>query len=328
MGRDLAPGAAVRVRVPASSANLGPGFDSIGLALGLWDECTATVLDEPGLRIDVEGEGADQVPRDASHLVHRTMLRTWDELGVAAPAGLHLRCRNGVPHGRGLGSSATAIVTGIVAAQGLHDVCRAAGPAPTSPSAGLGSVPGGSSPDLEFVNNLAAQLEGHPDNSSASVFGGLTVSWSDGGSDGTHTVRLPLHPDVTPVVVVPAAQLSTAKARSVLPSHVRHGDAAVNAGRAALLVHALTSDPALLLPATREWLHQEARRESFAASMALVDALRAEGHAAVISGAGPSVLVLTTHARADGVEAAVGGDWQVLRPGVPATGAQVERVSA
>lgn len=316
MGRDLAPGAAVRVRVPASSANLGPGFDSIGLALGLWDECTATVVDEPGLRIDVEGEGADQVPRDASHLVHRTMLRTWDELGVTAPAGLHLRCRNGVPHGRGLGSSATAIVTGIVAAQGLDDVCRSAGPAPASP------------PDLGFVNTLAAQLEGHPDNSSASVFGGLTISWSDGEPDGTHTVRLALHPEVTPVVVVPGAQLSTAKARSVLPSHVRHGDAAVNAGRAALLVHALTSDPSLLLPGTREWLHQEARRESFAASMALVDALRADGHAAVISGAGPSVLVLTTHARADAVEAAVhGSDWQVLRPGVPGTGAQVEHVS-
>jgi homoserine kinase len=327
MGRDLTPGAAVRVRVPASSANLGPGFDSIGLALGLWDECTATVVAEPGLRIDVEGEGADQVPRDASHLVHRTMLRTWDELGVTAPAGLHLRCRNGVPHGRGLGSSATAIVTGIVAAQGLHDVCRSAEPASTSPSPALGE-PTVVSPDLGFVNNLAAQLEGHPDNSSASVFGGLTVSWSDGGSDGTHTVRLSLHPEVTPVVVVPAAQLSTAKARSVLPSHVRHGDAAVNAGRAALLVHALTSDPSLLLPGTREWLHQEARRESFAASMALVDELRAAGHAAVISGAGPSVLVLTTHARADAVEGAVhGSDWQVLRPGVPATGARVERVS-
>ena len=329
MGRDLAPGAAVRVRVPASSANLGPGFDSIGLALGLWDECTATVVDEPGLRIDVEGEGADHVPRDASHLVHRTMLRTWDELGVAAPAGLHLRCRNGVPHGRGLGSSATAIVTGIVAAQGLHDVCRSDEPASTSASASASPSASerAASPDLGFVNTLAARLEGHPDNSSASVFGGLTISWSDGGSDGTHTVRLPLHADVTPVVVVPAAQLSTAKARSVLPSHVRHGDAAVNAGRAALLVHALTSDPSLLLPATREWLHQEARRESFAASMALVDELRAAGHAAVISGAGPSVLVLSTHARADAVEAMVhGGDWQVLRPGVPATGARVERV--
>lgn len=321
MGRHLARGAAVRVRVPASSANLGPGFDSIGLALGLWDECAATVVAEPGLRIDVEGEGADQIPRDANHLVYRTMLRTWDELGVDAPAGLHLRCRNGVPHGRGLGSSATAIVTGIVAAQGIHDVCRSAG-------AGFGGVDHGSTgPDLAFVNTLAARLEGHPDNSSASVFGGLTLSWADDGTGGTRTVQLRLHPEVTPVVVVPPAQLSTAKARSVLPSHVRHGDAALNSGRAALLVQALTSEPEHLLPATREWLHQEARRESFADSMALVDALRAAGHAAVISGAGPSVLVLTTRAQADAVVSAVTGDWRVLQPGVPATGAEVERIS-
>ena len=321
MGHLLARGAAVRVRVPASSANLGPGFDSIGLALGLWDECTATVVVEPGLRIAVEGEGAGQLPRDAHHLVFRTMLRAWDELGVDPPAGLHLRCRNGVPHGRGLGSSATAIVTGIVAAQGIHDVCR-------SWELRLeGADRGPAAPDLAFVNTLAARLEGHPDNSSASVFGGLTVSWADDGAGGTQTVRLKLHPEVTPVVVVPAAQLSTAKARSVLPSHIRHGDAALNSGRAALLVHALTSDPAHLLPATREWLHQEARRESFAESMALVDALRRAGHAAVISGAGPSVLVLTTRAQADAVASAVTGHWRVLRPGVPATGAEVERIS-
>jgi homoserine kinase len=308
MARSLAPGCSVRVRVPASSANLGPGFDSVGLALGLWDTCVASVTEEPGLRIEVRGEGAADLPRDASHLVHRTMLRAWDELGVAPPAGLALRCVNEVPHGRGLGSSATAIVTGIVAAQGLHDLSGG----DTGP------------PDLAFANTLAARLEGHPDNSSASVYGGLTLSWSEGEAGETSTLRLRLHPDVTPVVVVPSAQLSTAKARSVLPTHVRHGDAALNSARAALLVQALTSDPAYLWPATREWLHQEARRESFAPSMALVDRLRALGHAAVISGAGPSVLVLTTHERADAVEASVDAAWRVLRPGVPDHGAQVE----
>jgi len=307
----LTPGASVRVRVPASSANLGPGFDSVGLALGLWDTCTATVTDEPGLVVEVAGEGAADIPRDAGHLVFRTMLRTWQELDVQPPAGLHLHCVNGVPHGRGLGSSATAIVTGIVAAQGLHDVCR--GVPPVS--------------DLTFANSLAAQLEGHPDNSSASVYGGLTLSWSDGPEDVTHTLRLALHPDVEPVVVVPAEQLSTAKARSVLPSHVRHGDAAWNSARAALLVQALTDHPAYLLPATREWLHQEARRESFTASMGLVDRLRGEGHAAVISGAGPSVLVLSTRERAAAVEAMVDRGWRVLRPGVPQKGAEVLSVT-
>jgi homoserine kinase len=310
MGSRLLAGSSVHVRVPASSANLGPGFDSVGLALGLWDTCTATVTAEPGLTIDVTGEGAADVPRDASHLVHRSMLRAWEELGVEAPVGLRLTCHNQVPHGRGLGSSATAIVTGIVAAQGLHDVCRgAAGPV-----------------DLDFANALASLLEGHPDNASASVYGGLTLSWSDG--DVVQTLRLGLHPDVDPVVVVPAEQLSTAKARSVLPTHVRHADAARNSASTALLVQALTSDPAYLLPATREWLHQEARRDSFAPSMALVDALRERGHAAVISGAGPSVLVLTTTQAAEQVVALVPPGWRVLRPGVPASGAEVRPATA
>jgi homoserine kinase len=306
MGDQLLPGAAVEVRVPASSANLGPGFDSVGLALGLWDTCAATVTEAPGVVVEVEGEGAGEVPRDASHLVVRTMLHAWSELGVDAPRGLHLRCTNSVPHGRGLGSSATAIVTGIVAAQGIHDVCRGAGP----------------TPDLAFANDLAARLEGHPDNSSASVHGGLTLSWSE--QEGrTSTVRLQPHPDVRVVVFVPAAQLSTARARSVLPTHIRHGDAALNSARAALLVHAVTQDPAHLLPATREWLHQEARRDSFAASMALVDQLRAAGHAGVISGAGPSVLALGTSDTVGEVRDCAPSGWQVLEPGVPSSGATI-----
>ena len=307
MAAALRPGAAVEARVPASSANLGPGFDSVGLALGLWDTCVATVTDVPGLRIEVEGQGAGEVPLDATHLVHRSMLRAWEELGVQPPGGLVLQCRNDVPHGRGLGSSATAIVTGIVAAQGLHDLSRGS----------EGDL------DLAFANTLAARMEGHPDNSSASVYGGLTLSWSDGGEDPTHTLRLDLHPDVRVLVLVPATQLSTAKARSVLPTHVRHGDAALNSARAALLVQALTGHPEHLLAGTREWLHQEARRGSFGGSMELVDRLRAAGHAAVISGAGPSVLVLSTASAADGVAALVDGAWDVLSPGVPTTGAQV-----
>ena len=308
---ELVVGSSVRARVPASSANLGPGFDSVGLALGLWDTCVATVTDEPGITVDVQGEGAADVPRDATHLVVRTMLRAWDELGVAPPRGLHLSCVNHVPHGRGLGSSATAIVTGIVAAQGLHDVCRGAG----------------ESLDLTFANNLAARLEGHPDNSSASVYGGLTLSWSDAPDDGTHTLRLLPHADVRALVLVPAAQLSTAKARSVLPTQIRHGDAALNSARAALLVQALTDHPEHLLDATREWLHQEARRDSFAASMDLVDVLRAAGHAAVISGAGPSVLVLTRGDASVAVAALVSEGWAVLDPGIPTTGAQVSALS-
>ncbi len=303
-----APGTTATVRVPASSANLGPGFDSVGLALGLWDECTATVTDRPGLEVEVEGEAAAEVPRDESHLVYRTMVIAWQESGVSVPAGLRLECRNGVPHGRGLGSSATAIVTGVAAAQALNLASAGA------PGAAL---------DLEAANSLASRVEGHPDNASASVYGGFTLSWSDdpGPPPRTTTIRLPIHPEVTAVVFVPAEQLSTARARSVLPTHVRHRDAALNSARAALLVHAVGHDPAYLMSATREWLHQEPRRASYAASMALVDRLREAGHAAVISGAGPSVLVLSTRARAAESAALADTDWTVLQPGIPSEGA-------
>lgn len=307
-------GRSVLVRVPASSANLGPGFDSIGLALGLWDEYIVTSTAEAGLKITVEGEGADDVPTDESHLVYATMRHTWQELGVEAPAGLVLEARNGVPHGRGLGSSATAIVAGVVAAQALS-VDR-------WPELGTEV-----SIDRDVAGHLSSLLEGHPDNASASVHGGLTVSWMPDGSGrdlGTRTVtaRPSLHPDIEVVVFVPDVQLATKKARAVLPVTVPLAEAAANAGRAALLVHALTSDPTHLHAGTREWLHQEPRRAAYAASMTLVDALRSAGHAAVISGAGPTVLVLTTHDRAGDVVVPEGlGDWARLTPGVPTTGA-------
>ena len=251
-GDVLRVGAAVEVRVPASSANLGPGFDSVGCALGVWDTCRATVADAPGLVVTVSGEGAGSVPLDATHLVHRAMQVAWSELGVEPPVGLLLECRNEVPHGRGMGSSATAIVTGIVAAQALHDVSRSRD---------------GADVDLGFAATLASRLEGHPDNATASVHGGVTLSWSDDEQVTTHTVHLAVHPDLDPVVFAPDAQLSTAKARSVLPLQVRLADAAANSARAALLAHAISTAPEHLLAATRDWLHQEARRPSYAASM-------------------------------------------------------------
>jgi len=316
-------GAAVRVRVPASSANLGPGFDSIGLALGLWDDYAFVVVDGAGLDIDVVGEGAADVPRDASHLVVRSMVRGFDQLGHPVPGGLKLMAHNGIAHGRGLGSSAAAIVAGVVAAHALSALAL-------TPDLPAGSpVP----VNLGLVNDLASELEGHPDNASASVYGGMTLSWSvDPGqphAGRTGTAPIAVHPDVTAVVFVPATQLATHHARSVLPATVPHREAAQNAGRAALLIEAMTRRPDLLVPATREWLHQEARRPSFAPSMALVDALRADGHAAVISGAGPSILVLTTQDRAVDVvvHAALGGGcaWRRLEPGIPGRGVEVTR---
>ncbi|NMM23129.1 MAG: homoserine kinase [Phycicoccus sp.] len=312
----LLEGSSVRVRVPGSSANIGPGFDSIGLALGIWDECVATVTAEPGLVIEVEGEGAADVPRDDRHLVHRSMVRAWEQLRVKPPAGLHLSCRNAIPHGRGLGSSASAIVAGIVAAQGLCDMAT-------------GRDSADNTFDRAFTNNLATAIEGHPDNASASVFGGMTLSWADDVDSGQiHSVQLEVTADVIPLLFIPATQLPTATARAVLPELIPHCVAAQNSARVGLLVEAVTRRPELLLAATREWLHQEQRRSSFPDSMALLDTLRGKGHAAVISGAGPSVLVLTTPPQIEEARALADHSvWRVLAPGMPLMGASLERVS-
>lgn len=332
--REVPVGTAIRVRTPASSANLGPGFDSIGLALGVWDELDVGVVEEPGLRIEVSGSGADGVPRDESHLVYRSLVRGLRDLGIAVPGGLVMRTVNAVPHGRGMGSSATAIVSGVAAAQGLSVAAELV-------AAGRrGSGVDALAIDLEAVNSLASELEGHPDNASATVFGGMTLSWSveddlpagpdpapagdaEPGSRHTVTVGLPLHPDLTAVVFVPETTLATHTARALLPERVPLRDAARNSARAALLVEAATRRPELLVPATRDWLHQEARRPSYAASMALVDRLRAQGHAAMISGAGPSVLVLTTVGRVNQVQSGADDQWRRLVPGIPASGVQV-----
>lgn len=300
----------VTLRVPASSANLGPGFDCVGIALGVWDECTVTVTREPGVVIEVSGSGADSVPRDESHLVVRTMTFAWQQLGVEPPSGLHLSAVNAVPHGRGLGSSATAIVTGVAAAHAL---------------AVRGGALTGDELDLCVINTIACALEGHPDNASASVFGGATLSVTDADQPLPHTRTVPLgiHGQITPVVLVPDTTLSTQTARSVLPEVVPLATAAANSARTGLLVHALTNEPGLLVEATTDFLHQEARRPSYPQSMDLVDALREGGFAATISGAGPSVLVLTTIDRVDGVRPLVPSGWRILTPGVPARGVTV-----
>jgi homoserine kinase len=316
------------VRVPASSANLGPGFDSVGLALGLWDDYVVSTSAGPGLAIEVTGEGASEVPTDDRHLVHATMRHTWQVLGAEPPPGLRIEATNGVPHGRGLGSSATAIVAGVVAAQALSFGVTMSG----HPGADVGWPGSGQDVplDLELATDIASRLEGHPDNASASVLGGLTVSWIPDGTGAdrsrlTVSAAMELHPDIDVVVFVPDTQLPTRTARAVLPPTVPLAAAAAGAGRAALLVHALTVDPSHLHAATRDWLHQEARRASYPVTMTLVDELRAQGHAAVVSGAGPSVLVLTTRALAPGVTAGeLAPDWDRLAPGVPTTGVTVQ----
>ena len=293
---------AVAVRVPATSANLGPGYDTLGLALGLHDDLAVRVADA-GLLVDVVGEGAEEVPRDERHLVVRAMRAAFAALG-GQPPGLELVSENRVPHSRGLGSSAAAIVAGVLAARALV-------------------VPGTAAVDAALADDgwalrVATALEGHPDNVAACLLGGLTVAWT--GPTGPVAVRLEPHAGLEPVVLVPTTTASTAEVRGLLPPTVPHADAAANAGRAALLVHALTARPELALPATEDRLHQPYRAPAMPATAALVAALRAEGVAAVVSGAGPTVLALPVGGQTATVERLRPAGWTLLRPGVDARG--------
>jgi homoserine kinase len=265
--------APLRVRVPATSANLGPGFDSLGLALALYDDVVVRVMDEPGLSVDVAGMGANSVPRNGRHLVVKSMKATFRVLG-GAPAGLEVVCANRIPHGRGLGSSAAAIVAGVIAARGLV-------------------VNGAERMDDEAALEFAAGLEGHPDNVAACVRGGLTIAWTD--QQGGHAVSAPVSAALAPVAFIPGSSSSTKAARKLLPESVPHPDAARNSGRAALLIEALRARPDLLMAATEDTLHQPYRAEAMARSAALMTELREAGIPAVISGAGPTVLALTTN---------------------------------
>ncbi|GGF41043.1 homoserine kinase [Marmoricola endophyticus] len=292
----------VAASVPASSANLGPGFDTLGLAVGVLDGLGAEVVDGP-LQILVEGEGAEDVPRDERHLVHRAMVAAFTEMVCEAP-GLRLVCSNLIPHARGLGSSSAAIVGGIVLARALVEDGR-------------------SLLDEEAALALATRLEGHPDNVAPALLGGLTVSVTQ--DDGRIRVaRLQPDPEIAGVVYVPPDPLSTEVARGLLPDVVPHADAAANAGRAALLVTALTGRADLLLPATEDRLHQQQRRPAMPDSMALVDALRADGVAAVVSGAGPSVLALVRDRDVEEAAARLPAGWTLRTPDIGVPGASVE----
>lgn len=262
------PGA-VSVRVPATSANLGPGFDTLGLALSVYDELTVEALPDGQLRIDVSGSGADAIARDESNLVARSVWHVFESLGVEAP-GLRIDARNGIPHGRGLGSSGAAVAAGVLAAKGLL--------------AGRAELD-----DAELLR-LATELEGHPDNVAPALFGGLTIAWVEDGMP--QHKKLLVHRGVAPLVLVPETTMSTSVARGLQPDQVPREDAVFNVSRSALLIAALTQSPELLLSATDDKLHQTYRAEAMPETHRLVRALRAEGFAAVVSGAGPSVLVL------------------------------------
>lgn len=272
----LPPGLLASAVVAASSANLGPGFDSIGLALSLYDEIIVETTDS-GLVVEVEGEGAGQVPLGPAHLVVRAIQRGLRAAGISA-AGLVVRCHNAIPHTRGVGSSAAAVVGGLAAVNGL--------------AAQVDSTP---LSETELIQ-LSSEFEGHPDNAAAAVLGGAVVSWIDHACDppGYAAVPLRLHPDIHLFLAIPKERSLTAETRVLLPAQVSHDDARFNVSRAALLVVALTERPDLLMAATEDVLHQPQRAPAMPASAEYLRLLRRYRIAAALSGAGPAVIALST----------------------------------
>jgi len=304
-------GQRVTVRVPATSANLGPGYDSLGLALALHDTLTVESLETDELLFELSGEGAETLPRDASHLVIRAMESAFERLGYRH-GGLKITAKNVNPHGRGLGSSASAVVAAVSAANAM--------------------VPDAGQRGRDWILQLTSELEGHPDNVAPAIFGGLALSWQD--SDQYSSTCATVLESVIPIVAVPDFELSTEAARALLPASVGHHAAAMNSGRAALLIHALTQNPEFLLAGTEDFLHQSYRAEAMRPSAALISALRKAGHAAVVSGAGPTVLVLANGeadagAVLDFIEGFTASNtpdiaWRVLKLAVDVEGAKVD----
>ena len=297
----------VQVQVPASSANLGPGFDCLGLALNMHDRYMAQVMDEPGVDIDVTGEGVASIPTTDKNLVIKAMHKGFDFLG-GRPRGIALRQLNVIPHGRGLGSSAAAIVGGLALARALV----------------LG---GNERMSNEDMLNIANEMEGHPDNVSAAIFGGANLAWQE--SQRGHVVAQSLNFDVDPrigaLAFVPSTEFSTSKARRMLPESIPHGDAVKNSSNVAVLVQALQNRPDLLLGATEDYLHQSYRKDAMPSSFAMMVKLRSAGVAAFISGAGPAVLVLHTGGESEAVELerAAGDKFQMIALGISRTGVSV-----
>ncbi|BBZ51595.1 homoserine kinase [Mycobacterium heidelbergense] len=276
MAKALPAGLVASAVVSASSANLGPGFDSIGLALSLSDEIIVETT-ASGLVVVVEGEGADQVPLDAGHLVVRAVERGLQAVGATAP-GLVVRCRNAIPHCRGLGSSAAAVVGGLAAVNGLV--------------AQTDSIP----LSVAQLIQLSSEFEGHPDNAAAAVLGGAVVSWIERAGDRSDYLGVPLrlHPDIHVFLAIPEERSLTAETRVLLPAQVSHADARFNVSRAALLVVALTERPDLLMAATEDLLHQPQRAPAMPVSAEYLRLLRRHKVAATVSGAGPSLIALST----------------------------------
>jgi homoserine kinase len=298
---------AVQIQVPATSANLGPGFDSLGLALGMHDRYVAQIQDEPGLDIDITGEGADVLPRTDKNLLVKAMYKGFKFLG-GEPKGVAIRALNVIPHGRGLGSSASAIVGGLMLARSLV-------------------LTGEDKMSNEDLLNLATEMEGHPDNVAAALFGSATIAWTEEqrGKNIARAVQIHVDPRISAIAFIPEGAVATSKARKLLPETIVHADAAANTTRGELLVHALASRPDLLFIATEDFIHQKFRQEVMPKSFALLNKLRGAGVAAFISGAGPTVLALHNGDANEiaELERAAGSNFEVKPLNICTTGAGI-----
>ena len=281
-------------RAPATVANLGPGFDALALALDLWNEAVLDTDAEPG--VVVSGEGAGELPEDWSNLVVRALAAVAGETGGALPR-FRLECDNRIPIERGLGSSAAAVVSGVLLADRLLGARLA--------------------PDR--LLQVAVDLEGHADNVAACLRGGLVLAYLSSG--GWRAAALEPHEGVRPVLLVPEERLATDDARRVLPQQVPLRDAAFNAGRAALAVLALTQRPDLLAEAVEDRLHQPRRLPLVPAVRAVYEDLRARGVPVCLAGAGPSLLAFETEASP---VPDVGVSWRTIRAAIATDGAAVE----
>lgn len=275
MSIELEVGKKVSVTVPASSANLGPGFDTLGLAVSLYDTVEVEVV-ASGLSVEVFGEGQGELPLDGSHLVVKALRAGLKATDAHAP-GLKVVCHNSIPQSRGLGSSAAAAVAGVCAANGLAGC-------PLS--------------DEQLVQ-LSSAFEGHPDNAAASVLGQAVVSWTEIPVDGKtepqyRAVTIPVAESIMATALVPNFHASTEAVRRVLPTDVTHLDARFNVSRCAVMTVALQHHPELLWEGTRDRLHQPYRADVLPVTAEWVNRLRNKGYAAYLSGAGPTVMVLST----------------------------------
>lgn len=325
----------VAVKVPATSANLGPGYDSLGLALQYYDtvRLRATI---GKTRVEIRGEGADRLPQDDSHLIVKTLRYCLDYVG-APQVGVDMRCENIIPQARGMGSSAAAIVAGIALAKGLIDYPEAL--------------------NDEIMLRLATEFEGHPDNVAPAIYGGVVASGIEkdfplAGKTGgkiqdlfteakeketqesfradseqkvwsvpiVKTTSLPL------TVLIPDYELSTKAARGLIPEQIPHEQAAANSANVALLVRALQDYPELLLSATRDYLHQDYRYSAMPPTLEMVYYLREQGYPAVVSGAGPTVLVFGKLPEVFS-DSAENKGWKVKELSLDESGYQLEKLS-